>query len=159
MKNKIVKIMALVLALVTSLTGSAYAGNSSDYMIVEDNWGAEDDYYIEGTPNLSRWSYTSSVSEGLSISSSGTATMSSIVTGYQDLTTKIVIFFDLQKYDDGMWKQVKTYRDTTNGWHTVEEHVYSGLDKGYTYRLRCKYYVYSGSSYDYFVRYTAEKKY
>ena len=157
MKKRIVKILALTLVFVLSFGNTVLA---SDNTVTRDDFSSDEEYYyVEGTPNLSRWSYTSSVSEGLSISSNGTATMSAIVTGYQDLTTKIVIFFDLQKYSDGAWKLVKTYRDTTNGWFTLEEHSYSGLDKGYTYRLRCKYYVYSGSSYDYFVRYTDEKKY
>ncbi len=156
MKVKMIRIFAVILSVITMSTGSVFANGITD---AEGDSLYEDNYEIEGTPNLSRWSYTSSSSEGLSISSSGTATMTAVVTGYQDLTTKIVIFMDLQKYADGKWKQVKSYRDTTDGWHTVETHTHSGLDKGYNYRLRCRYYVYSGSSYDYFVSYTDEEKY
>lgn len=156
LKSRIVKTIALIMLLTISLSSTTFANNFENHENIIAN---QDDFFIAGTPNISRWSYTSSVSEGLTISSNGTATISAVVSGYHDLTTKIVIFFDLQKYTGGVWKKVKTYRDTTNGWYTLEEHSYAGLDKGYKYRVKCTYYVYSGDNYEYFIRYTAEKSY
>lgn len=153
MKRKLAKILMLILVCVMSVNSFAMARNIED-----NNDFLEDEYHIEGTPNLSRWSYVSSYSQDLYINSSGTATMTSSVTGYSGVTTKIEIYFYLQQYD-GAWKNVKTYKDTVNGSYAVKEHVYSGLEKGYKYRLRCTYYVYSGKSYDYFMEYTSEQYY
>lgn len=154
MKRRIVSVITVLCLLVMSFTTSAFAQNVN---FEDNNEFMEDEYYVDGTPNLSRWSYTNSTTESLSINS-GTATMTSSVVGYSGVTTKIEIYFYLQQYD-GSWKNIKTYKDTVNSWYTAKEHVYSGLPKGYKYRLRCTYYVYSGKSYDYFMNYTSEKYY
>lgn len=153
MKRKLSKLLMLILICVMSVNSFAMANTIED-----NNDFMEDEYHVEGTPNLSRWSYTSSCSQNLYINSSGTATMTSAVTGYSGVTTKIEIYFYLQQYD-GAWKNVKTYKDTVEGSYAVKEHVYSGLSKGYKYRMRCTYYVYSGKSYDYFMEYTDEQYY
>lgn len=150
--KKICKVFIMALVCILSFNFVAFAGTVED-----NNDFMEDEYHIEGTPNLSRWSYTSSTTEDLYISSSGTATMTSSVTGYSNVT-KIEIYFYLQQYD-GAWKNLKTYKDTVYNTYAVKEHVYSGLPKGYKYRLRCTYYVYSGKSYDHFMNYTSEKYY
>lgn len=156
MKSKVFRLIALVLITTFAFSSISFAGNID----IEDNSDfMEEEYQQEGSRNLSRWSYTSSTSEGLYINSSGTATMTSSVTGYSGTTTKIDIYFYLQKYD-GSWKNVKTYKDTIKSWYGVKEHVYSGLDKGYDYRLRCTYYVYGpNNQYDYFMEYTSTKHY
>ena len=111
-------------------------------------------------PSVSpRWSYTSSTSEILTISSDGTARMTSVVTGYKGTTTKIKVIIDLQKYSGGSWKRVKTYMDVEDTWYALIEHTYSGLDKGYTYRMKCTYTVYSGSNYDKFTLYSKQVTY
>lgn len=111
-------------------------------------------------PSVSpRWSYTSSTSEILTISSDGTARMTSGVTGYKGTTTKIKVIIDLQKYSGGSWKRVKTYMDVEDTWYAAIEHTYSGLDKGYTYRMKCTYTVYSGSNYDKFTLYSKQVTY
>ena len=85
MKNKLTKIVLFILICVLSINSMAFANN-----VIEDNNDfMEDEYHVEGTPNLSRWSYTSSTSEGLTISSDGTATMSSSVIGYSFLSTAV----------------------------------------------------------------------
>lgn len=152
MKKRIIKIFALVLVCIMSVSSTTFANTIED-----NNEFMEDEYHVDGTPNLSRWSYTSSTAEYLSISN-GTATMTSSVVGYSGVTTKIEIYFYLQQYD-GAWKNVKTYKDTVEGSYALKEHTYSGLSKGYKYRLRCTYYVYSGKSYDYFMEYTDEQYY
>ena len=40
--------------------------------------------------------------------------MYSTVTGYSGVTTKIEIYFYLQQYYDGGWKNYKTWKDTVN---------------------------------------------
>ena len=150
--KKIYKILLLVVILVLSINSLAFASTIED-----NNDFMEDEYHVDGVPNKTRWSFTSSTTEDLYINSSGTATMTSSVTGYSNVT-KIDIYFYLQQYD-GAWKNVTTYKDTVYNTYAVKEHVYSGLPKGYKYRLRCTYYVYSGKQYDYFMNYTSEKYY
>lgn len=156
MKKKLMKILSLVLMVCMLFNTMAFANNIE---IEDNNDFMDEEYQQEGTRNLSRWSYTNSTVESLSISSTGTATMTSKVTGYSGVTTKIDIYFYLQKYD-GSWKNVKTYKDTVENYYALKEHTYSGLDKGYDYRLRCTYYVYGpDNQYDYFMEYTATKHY
>lgn len=156
MKKRIIRIASFVMIFCFLFISMAFASNID----TEDNNDfMPEEYEQEGTPNLTRWSYTSSTTEGLSISSSGVATMRSSVTGYLGTTTKIDIYFYLQKYD-GTWKNVKTYKDTVNSYYAVKEHTYSPLDKGYNYRLRCTYYVYGpNNQYDHFMEYTSTKYY
>lgn len=156
MKKRIIRLVSLVIIVSMMFNTMAFANNID---LEDNNDFMEEEYQQEGSPNLSRWSYTSSTIEGLSISSSGTATMTSRVTGYSGTTTKIDIYFYLQKYD-GTWKNVKTYKDTINNYYAVKEHTYSPLDKGYDYRLRCTYYVYGpNNQYDHFMEYTSTKHY
>ena len=150
MKNKrVTKWLALILFIALAFNMSNTVAYASE---IED----EHEY---GEPNLSRWSYTGSTSEGLSIKSGGTATMTSTVDGIPGTTTKIIIYFYLQQYDDG-WKNYKTYRDEVSSWYAVKEHSYS-VPKGYKYRLRCTYYIYGPDNYhyDHFMEYTNEVSY
>lgn len=156
MKKILAKVLSLALICGFLFNTLAFANNID---LEDNNDFMPEEYQQEGTPNLLRWSYTNSTSEGLQISSSGTATMTSTVTGYRGTTTKIDIYFYLQKYD-GSWKNVKTYKDTVNDYYAVKEHTYSPLDKGYNYRLRCTYYVYGpNNQYDHFMEYTSTKYY
>ena len=97
MKQKIVKIIMGILILTLSFGTMSLASNTG---IEDNNDFMEDEYHVEGTPNTSRWSYTNSTSESLHINN-GTATMTSTVTGYSGITTKIEIYFYLQKYSGG----------------------------------------------------------
>ena len=158
MRKKFVAILMSMLILTLSIGSISFANNSQ---IEDNNDFMEDEYHVEGTPNLSRWSYTNSTSEGLHINN-GSATMTSSVTGYNGTTTKIEIYFYLQKYSGGTWKNIKTYKDTVHSWYAVKEHTYTSstdITHGYKYRLRCTYYVYSGRSYEHFMEYTDEKYY
>ena len=51
--------------------------------------------------------------------------MDSSVTGYSGITTKIEIYFYLQQYYDGGWKNYKTWKDTINDNYAVVEHTYA----------------------------------
>ncbi|MBB5263451.1 hypothetical protein HNP82_000545 [Catenibacillus scindens] len=152
MKKILLKIMLAVSIMVLSISSMAMASPVED-----NNDFMEDEYHVEGTPNLSRWSYTSSYTLDMGIEN-GTAIMDATVTGYSGITTKIEIYFYLQQYYDGGWKNYKTWKDTVNDDYAVVEHTYS-VPKGYKYRLRCSYYVYSGRSYDHFMDYSYEVNY
>lgn len=141
MKKVLLTILTITLIAVMSISTTSFAQAS------------------ERIAGSARWSYTNSTSEDLVISSNGTATMTVSVIGYKGTTTKIKIVIDLQKYSGGTWKKVKTYMDTVNSWYAAKEHIYSGLDKGYTYRLKCTYTVYSGTNNEYFIIYGREVNY
>lgn len=141
MKKKIFRILGCILIMTMMTSMASFAQNSETAQIQP------------------RWSYTNSTAENLRISSNGTATMTSVVTGYKGTTTKIKVIIDLQKYSGGSWKRVKTYMDVEDTWYALIEHTYSGLDKGYTYRMKCTYTVYSGSNYDKFTLYSKQVTY
>lgn len=113
---------------------------------------------LEGTEKVDRWSYTSSTSQGLSISS-GTAKMSVSVTGNYDVATKVVMYIYLQQStSSGGWTNLASYTHTFNSYYGAASHTYS-VPSGYTYRLRCSYYVYSGSEYEHIIAYSSTKTY
>ncbi len=144
MRKKIFVILSVILIMSMSMSMGSFAQTNQTSQEMSD---------------LARWSYTNSVSQYLNISSSGTATMTVSVTGYKGTTTKIKVVIDLLKYSGGTWKKVKTYMDTFNTWYGAKEHTYSGLDKGYTYRMKCTYTVYNGSNYEYFILYSNQDSY
>ena len=119
MKKILLKIMLAVSIFVLSISSVAMASPIED-----NNDFMEDEYHVEGTPNVSRWSYTSSYSLDMSIVN-GNAIMYSTVTGYNGVTTKIEIYFYLQQYYDGGWKNYKTWKDTVNDMNAVVEHTYA----------------------------------
>lgn len=113
---------------------------------------------LEGTEKTERWSYTSYTTQGLTISG-GTATFSASVTGYSDKATKIVMYMYLQQStSSGGWTNLASYTHTFNNYYGGAEHTYS-VPSGYTYRLRCSYYVYSGSEYEHIIAYSSQKSY
>lgn len=110
--------------------------------------------YYEMMDNLvqPRWSYAATASAALSIQG-GTATMSYDCTGITGKCTKIVANAYLQKWTDGyttIWSTSHTAYGTYGGW----EDYYSSCARGYTYRLKVKYYVYNGSAYETFTIYS-----
>ena len=110
---------------------------------------------VPGTEKLERWSYTAGVSAALTIESSGYATASTTVTGYQGTTTKFIIYSYLQKYNGSEWVNVSNFNNTYYGW-------YCGLEQGFgtyavwghDYRVYNSIYVYAGSSYEHIGAYS-----
>ncbi|WP_405321256.1 hypothetical protein [Frisingicoccus sp.] len=110
---------------------------------------------VPGTEKMERWSYTSSVSAALTISSSGYATSTSGVTGYQDLTTRIITYSYLQKYNGSEWVNVTYFSNTTNGWYQYLEQGFGTYAVwGHDYRVYNSIYVYAGSSYEHIKAYS-----
>ena len=110
---------------------------------------------VPGTEKMERWSYTSSVSAALTISSSGYATSTSGVTGYQDLTTRIITYSYLQKYNGSEWVNVDYFTKTATGWvHDFEDPFSVYAVWGHDYRVYNSIYVYAGSSYEHIGAYS-----
>lgn len=100
------------------------------------------------------WAYVYQTKTQLSISASGIAEATGILTGYAGTTTEVWIFLYLERYSNGSWTSVNswyqsfaTYRGTlvTN----------SSVSNGYTYRVKASYYAYSGSEYEHIVQYSS----
>ena len=137
MKKNIFKMVALFLVLGLFSQYPAYANeNGGDDEIIEEY----------GEPNLSRWVYTSNTSQNLSINS-GTATLTTIVSGNPSTVTKIVAYTYLQKYDYNTWGTVYRFRDEVSSFYLAKTHTYSPLESGYTYRIRTVIYVYGPDEY------------
>lgn len=91
--------------------------------------------------------YISSTSTTLIISSSGTATCTGKVTGYQGTTTKVEIYLYLQQYKSGSWVTVQNgswYASFNTYQGTLQKQL--GVTRGYQYRVKASYYAYSGSA-------------
>jgi hypothetical protein len=102
---------------------------------------------LNGTEVNSRWSYTESTTQSLSIDSKK-ATACAHVSGYSDTTTRIVMYMYIQQLKDGEWVTLDSHRYQFESWHATKEVTYSPCPHGYTYRLKTSYYVYSGTSYE-----------
>lgn len=150
--------LILIALMCVGFSMSVCADEVADY---EDN----NDYShelegLEGTPSLSRWTYTSHTSQGVSINSSGKATMTAGVTGYQDKAVKVVMYMYLQRSTDSGWTNLVSYTDTFNSYYALAEHYYSTCAKGYNYRLRCSYYVYAADgTCEHIIAYSGTKAY
>ena len=57
MKRKILNMIIVIIVMVTSVSTFSFANES---YIEDNNEFMEDEFHIEGTPNLTRWSYTNS---------------------------------------------------------------------------------------------------
>lgn len=146
MKKKIVSLV-ICMCMMISMSSVVLAAEA------EQNNNGEVVYY-EMMDNLvqPRWSYAAGATAALSIKN-GTATMSYDCTGISGKCTKIVADAYLQKWTDGyttIWSTSHTAYGTYGGW----EDYYSSCARGYTYRLKVKYYVYNGSAYETFTIYS-----
>jgi hypothetical protein len=135
-------VLAVMLCLILSCTGvaSAHANeiasqNSAENVIVP------------------YWSYVSSVKTLLSISSTGTATCSGTITGYQGTTTKVSIALYLQQYKNGNWTNVRNWSDSFNSYRGNLTGTAS-VSKGYPYRLKASYTASAGSASENIVDYS-----
>lgn len=104
------------------------------------------------------YDYTNSTTTDIYISSSGEASATGSLTGYQDITTKVTINLYLQQYANGSWKTVDSWSETFNKYRGSLQGE-STVSKGYKYRVKASYYAYSGSKYENIVSYSEEVKY
>lgn len=139
-----------------SMSMTVLASVETDHDDYNDySWETED---IEGTPSTERWSYISSTSQGMSITDDATAIMTGSLTGYRGTTTKVIIYMYLQRYQDGIWKNLTWTKDEFNTYHGTAERLKHDCSKG-TYRLKVSYYAYAGSKYENHVAYSARYHY
>lgn len=114
---------------------------------------------LASTTVMARYTYTRDIKTTLSISSSGTATATGNITGYQGTTTKVQIILYLQQYKDGKWQDVTSWTQTFNNYKGTLEDTYSTVQKGYKYRVKSSYYAYCGNDYENVIDYSGEISY
>jgi len=91
-----------------------------------------------------RMTYISSCSANLGISSGGTATVTSSVTGVTGVTS-VKIVATLQRYSGGSWSAVQSWTQTATG-RFLSISKTKAVTSGYTYRVVSKVTAYNGSS-------------
>ena len=146
------RLLMLSIVLVLGLSMNVYAEEP------EDN----NDYSNEVVPGYeknSRWSYTGSVHAALTIDSSGNATGTCAINGYQDVTTKIITYTYLQKLVGNEWANVDSAYHTAYSWHASYGDSFITVPWGHDYRTRNSIYVYSGDSYENIVFYSSVHHY
>lgn len=92
-----------------------------------------------------RMDYIAQAKGSLYIDSSGNATISSSVYGYQGTTTRVTICARLQQYKNSNWITLKTYTAESNSHRASLNEIYT-ISKGYSYRVQATITAYSGSS-------------
>jgi len=152
MMKKILSLM-LCLALLFTISSPVYAEEVED-----NNEYMEEEYQMEGTPSLLRWSNISSATAGLSVTG-GTAYSAMTVQAYSKVTT-IVVYTYIQKKVNGVWTNIYQGIDKINDDYIwTSRSTTSGVAKGYTYRLRGRIYAYVGTTYELVTIYSSEKSY
>lgn len=97
--------------------------------------------------------YISSASISLQVID-GTAYISASLSGYSN-ATKATIKAELQEKKNGSWKTIKTFTKTKEGRVVGMEESYA-VDEDYTHRVKATFTVYSGSSSESRIGYSAE---
>lgn len=143
------RILAIILSMVM-LLGMAMPTMAAEAEVDENGEAV----YYEAMDNLvqPRWSYAATATAGLSIVG-GKATMSYSCSGIPGKCTKIVANAYLQRWESGyttIWSTSHTAYGTYGSW----EDYYSTCARGYTYRLKVKFYVYNGTAYETFTVYS-----
>lgn len=102
------------------------------------------------------YEYTDNTYTSLNISSSGIATCSTSITGYE-VATKIVIKMTLQKKTLLWWSAQETWTKTINDY--VGSFINTASVNSGTYRVKVEFTVYSGSNSEEITSYSQEMKY
>ncbi|WP_077534339.1 hypothetical protein [Massiliimalia massiliensis] len=88
----------------------------------------------------------------------GQATAGSTLDGKKSLTTKITIYTYLQQYKNGTWISIGGSSKTTNSYYAYNTYSKT-ITKGYKYRTKSVFYVYSGSNLETHTNYSKEATY
>jgi len=147
MKKRLIGLF-LCITLLLSMSSSVYASEIED----NDEY-AEEEYTMEGTPSLARWSNVALANASLVISG-GTVTAGTVVQGYSKVT-KIVIYTYFQKKVNGVWENLSYVIDSKTGTlASVSRSTSSGIVKGYSYRARLSIYAYVGAVHEHITIYS-----
>ena len=95
---------------------------------------------------------------GISISSSGSATVDGTIVGITGTTTKTTVHLYLQRYEDGEWVDVADWVKSNESVSTTVSKTKS-VTSGYKYRAKASCYAYSGSDYERVIKYSSEVTY
>ena len=144
--KKISKVMVLMLVAIMICVSPVYTANAADS-------NTKDDYGVSPC-----YSYTSSITTGLSISG-GDAICNTYVEGYYGSTSKITITQTLQRKSGSSWVDVWSWTNTEYYWYYSYTNYYYPLTKGATYRVKSCIKVYQGSSYETIYTYSGERTY
>ena len=106
---------------------------------------------------ISRNLYTNSTTTSLKISG-GKATATAKANGYPGLATKISTSMYLERYTNGTWKTYGSWTTSVNGSFSAFQQTTS-VSKGYSYRVKAVYYVYSGTKCEVLTGYSQTVKY
>lgn len=109
----------------------------------------------EASPMASNYN---TASASLSISDSGTASVSGNVSGKAGRTTKISIHLYLQKYSNGKWTSVADWFGSKEATSYLLKKTKS-VSKGYKYRTKAVCRAYAGSNSEKVTRYSSTVKY
>lgn len=102
--------------------------------------------------------YINRISTSLSISSSGVATVTGSLTGYQGVTDEVWIFLYLERLVNGTWQTYDSWSQTFYTYRGVLQDTCS-VAHGYYYRVRGSYYAWSGSEYEHTINYSGYQFY
>ena len=102
--------------------------------------------------------YYSTAKATLTISSTGTASLTGKITGYEGTTTKTTVHLNLQKYENDNWIDVDDWILSTDTASTTLSKTKSSLPHG-KYRAKASCYAYSGSDYERVIKYSSEVTY
>lgn len=105
-----------------------------------------------------RYIYTDSTQTKLTISSSGTATVTAKISGKINTTTYVEVDAYLEQYSAGAWRIVDSWSKSSSSTGTTLQETTS-VSKGYKYRVKAFYYAYSGSNSESITGYSSEVSY
>lgn len=126
------KIITFVLSLVLIMTGnlSASAMETDDFL------------QIDNVPIRPQLTYITHCETYLAMGEEGVADISSTVIGNINITTKVSISTEVQRYTNGKWVTIKFFTAANNSYVAGIEQTYP-LIKGYSYRVRTTVSVYA----------------
>lgn len=104
------------------------------------------------------WAYIYQTTTLLSISTSGVAEATGILTGYPGTTTEVWIFLYLERYTNGTWTTVTSWYQGFDSYRGTLIRTTS-VTSGYWYRVRASYYAYSGDVYEHVTQYSSSVYY
>lgn len=142
---------AVLLATMCTMSISAYAAPIES----TNTSNSPSEYSCESIMPI--YDYTALVKTELSINA-GTAEVYGSLVGYSGITDKVNIYLYLQKKENGIWTNVKTFSESFSHYKgKIETDI--NVDKGYSYRVKGSYYAYDGGKSEHITAYSSTIRY